>query len=143
MANYDAVLHDTQKRFDRVYDGTTIPQQMITINLLSNDKLKDPYKVIKNNEITRHMTNVEVVIVFNELLLEQLDNDQRDMIMDEALARVEVNHETGAVKCATPDVNTFSGVILKYGGEAILKLKECIRAAKDVKKNDDAQTEKA
>lgn len=143
MARYDAVYNDTQKRFDRVLDATTIPTQMITINLLSNDKLKDPYKVVKTNDLTRHLTNVEVYIIVNELLIEKLEDSQKDILFDEALAQIEVNHETGAVKIARPDITTFSGVIAKYGGEEILRLKECIRAAKDVKKDDDAQEAKA
>lgn len=143
MAQYDAVLNDTEKRFDRVLDSTTIPTQLITIKLLSNDKLKDPYKVQKANQITQYLNNIEVIIVINEIILEKLDDRQKDMLFDEALAQIEVNYETGAVKIVRPDFCTFSGVMAKYGNEDVVRYKESIKAAKDIKKNDDAQESKA
>ena len=143
MAKYDEVENDTEKLFDKVLDGSTIPQHLCNIKLLSNDKLKTPYKVAKANDITAHMSGYDVFVIVNEIIFFYLEENQRQMLLDEALAQVFVNGETGSIKLVKPDVSTFSGIIDKYGLEEWNRTQECVKSAKDIKKNQDAETEDA
>jgi hypothetical protein len=78
MAKFEEVFPDTQNLFNRIIDTADL-QRFVNIKILSNDKLKEVGKVVKANDLVRHMTNEDLIIIINEKIFEQLDEAQQIM----------------------------------------------------------------
>jgi len=113
----------------------------ITIEIIGNNSLKELYKVSKANELTNYLSEcgVDVIIQLNEEIFEKLEEQAQNYIIDEALAMIYFDDETGRVKIIQHDFSGFSLVMLKYGIEESVKTAELIKAAFAQKKEQDAE----
>ena len=69
MAKYVQPFEDTQEIFNRAIDVTGL-QNYITITLLSNNKSKKLFDVIKANELVKFRSGDDVFIILNENIFE-------------------------------------------------------------------------
>ena len=127
MAKFEEVFQDTQTLFN-TYIGQIDNLQEVNIKILSHNRLKEIGKVVKANDLIKHMTNEDVVILLNENVFEQLDDEQRQMVVEELLATVYFDSEKGKVSLIKPDINTFSLLLRKYGYAKYETLHESIKA---------------
>lgn len=127
MAKFEEVFQDTQTLFN-TYIGQIDNLQEVNIKILSHNRLKEIGKVVKANDLLKHMTNEDVVILLNENVFEQLDDEQRQMVVEELLATVYFDSEKGKVSLIKPDINTFSLLLRKYGYAKYETLHESIKA---------------
>lgn len=127
MAKFEEVFQDTQTLFN-TYIGQIDNLQEVNIKILSYNRLKEIGKVVKANDLLKHMTNEDVIILLNENVFEQLDDEQRQMVVEELLATVYFDSEKGKVSLIKPDINTFSLLLRKYGYTKYETLHESIKA---------------
>ena len=111
--------------FVKVLNDTSIPKS-IRFELISSNEMKDVGKVAKANEILKYMTDVDIVVLLNENIFDKMDDNQKKMIIEELLAQVYWDSNSGKIKLIKPDVNTFSLLIKKYGIDFYLGVKDCI-----------------
>lgn len=121
----DGVLKDTEDLFKKVLDQTSIPKS-INFELIASNNMKDVGKVVKANEILKYMTEVDIIILLNENIFDRLESEQKTMILEELLAQVYWDADSGKIKLIKPDVNTFSLLIKKYGIDFYLAVKESV-----------------
>lgn len=121
----DGVLKDTEDLFKKVLDQTSIPKS-INFELIASNNMKDVGKVVKANEILKYMTEVDIIILLNENIFDRLEEDQKTMILEELLAQVYWDADSGKIKLIKPDVNTFSLLIKRYGIDFYLAVKESV-----------------
>ena len=121
----DGVLKETEDLFVNVLDGTSIPKS-IRFELIASNDMKDVGKVAKANEILKYMTEVDIIVLINETIFDRLADDQKKMIIEELLAQVYWDSNSGKIKLIKPDVNTFSLLIKKYGIDFYLGVKDSI-----------------
>lgn len=121
----DGVLKETEDLFVNVLDGTSIPKS-IRFELIASNDMKDVGKVAKANEILKYMTEVDIIVLINETIFDRLGDDQKKMIIEELLAQVYWDSNSGKIKLIKPDVNTFSLLIKKYGIDFYLGVKDSI-----------------
>lgn len=143
MAKFEDVFDDTQTLFTSLLLNANLAQ-VVTVKLLTDNKQKDIYKVVKANDLVRHMTNNDVVIILNEHIFDQLPEDQKKIIAEEAIASIIFDFENDKLALAKPDLTTFSGIISKYTLEKYLETKELIRllySQEEDKKTDNNTTE--
>lgn len=128
MAKFEEVFDDTQQVF------TTFINQIenlreVNIKILANNRLKEIGKVVKANDLLKHMTNEDIIILLNERVFDQLENEQKEMVVEELLAKVYFDDEKGKITIVPPDVNTFSLLLRKYGyAPKYERLQETIKA---------------
>lgn len=127
MANFDEVFEDTHALFTNFINGVDSLRE-VNIKILANNRLKEIGKVIKANDLLKHMTNEDIVIILNESVFEPLEDEQKNMVVEELIARIYFDIEAGSVKIIKPDVNTFSLLLRKYGYENYERLHESIQA---------------
>jgi hypothetical protein len=74
------------------------------------------------------MTNEDAIIILNEKIFEQLEDEQKMMVVEELVARLYFDSEKGKLSIINPDVNTFSLLLRKYGYEKYERLNESVKA---------------
>lgn len=127
MAKFEEVAEDTQALFDNFVTQIDSLSE-VNIKILCSDKLKEIGKVVKANDLLKHMTNEDVIILVNERVFFQLDEEQQNMVVEELIAKVYFDPEKSKISIINPDVNTFSLLLRKYGYEKYERLSETIKA---------------
>lgn len=140
MANYEKISPSLQNSFDKVYDKYQTLANCVNIKLICDTKLKDYYKPVMANELTKHLIQeygkpeINVVIFFNEELTDVLEDKQLDIILEESLARIEYDSEKDKITIVDYDLKLDTGLYGKFGDDYVnvIKLKnEMIQQKKD------------
>jgi len=126
MAKFTEVSDELQERFNFIRNKQTSLPDFITIKLLNNEKQKDIYSPAKANGAIEYLNQIEFLIFVNEDIFNKLDDEARDIIIEEALAYVGFDQEKELVSKATPDYTTFSGLQSKYD-KKLSRAKELVR----------------
>lgn len=141
MAKIEKASEEMTSLFFTVKDTTTIPQ-WLEFEVLCNNKQKEPYKVVKLNEIVETLTEgLNFAVVFNEEIFDQLPDDMKEMAISECLAGICVDGND-KVSVEKPNFSTYRGILEKYGHDPIIVLHESIKSLYDAKKQK-ADEEKA
>lgn len=127
MAKFNEVYDDTQALFSNFINQIDSLSE-VSVKILGNDRQKEICKVLKANDLLKHMTNEDAVIVINEKIFEQLEDEQKMMVVEEYVARLYFDSEKGKLSLINPDVNTFSLLLRKYGYDKYERLNESIKA---------------
>jgi hypothetical protein len=127
MARFNEVYEDTQALFSNFINQIDSLSE-ISVKILGNDKFKEIGKVVKANDLLKHMTNEDAIIILNEKIFEQLEDEQKMMVIEELVARLYFDSEKGKLSLINPDVNTFSLLLRKYGYDKYERLNESIKA---------------
>jgi hypothetical protein len=93
--------------------------------------------VFKANDLIKHMTNNDIVIVINETIYDKLNLEQKIMVTEEALAGVHYDNEKEKVIITKGDVITYSLLLRKYGYEKYEVLRESIKTLYNVEKEEE------
>ena len=126
MAKFEEVFEDTLGLFQKHIDESSIPK-VLKIKILSNNNLKKDFGVVsKSQDIVKYMTDYDIIIQVNEPIFDQLENTQKEYIVSDILAQIVYDMDKDKVSIVKPDVNTFSGVLRKYGIDTYLSIKESI-----------------
>jgi hypothetical protein len=126
--NYTDVSKETEKIFNKFIDQADL-QRVVNIKFLGCPELKQIGKVVKANDLLKFMTDNDVIILINEVIFDKLEEDQKELVVQELIAYVGYDFEKGKVIITQPDVNTFSLLLQKVGSEKYLKIQEVIRLA--------------
>lgn len=126
MAKFEEPFDDTKSIFKEVIDATDL-ERVVTFDLVTNNKLKEAFKVSKTNDYEKHRTHVDVKIIINEEVFEKLDEIQQLIVAEAALAYVAYDFEKDKLTISKPDVLGHSGVIAKFGDKVYLNTLEIIK----------------
>lgn len=113
---FDEPFEDTLEKFNQALADTGL-EQNIQVQIMVNNKLKTLYKVSKANDVTKHLTGNDVIILLNEKVFEVLEDEQKSIVIDEILAKIYFNPENSKIKIINPDVQTTSLLLNKYSYE--------------------------
>lgn len=127
MAKFEEVFEDTQELFTKFVDKIDNLRE-VNIKILANNRLKEIGKVVKANDLLKHLTSEDIIILLNETIFEQLSDEQKEMVIDELIAQVYFDAEKDKITIIKPDVNTFSLLLRKYGYDKYETLHESIKA---------------
>lgn len=141
MAVYEEVSKETQQLFDDVLDTTTINDQVVDFKVLHSDSLKDViYEVKKQTDLQIFLSEgINIVVIINETLFDQLEEQQRIIVIEEALNGILVNQDNDKISIEKYDFNTYTGILQKHGIETMVKLKETIKSLVDAKKASESE----
>ena len=140
MAKYTEPFDDTKELFEEVI----IKQQLdlnVNFKVLADNRQKDIYKIFKANDLVKHMTNNDVVIVVNETIFDRLETSQQYMVAEEATAGIHYDLEKEKLIITKGDITTFSGLLRNHGYEKYEALRESIKTLYDADKQEKAEME--
>ena len=136
MAKIEKASNDLVNLFDRVREDSNIPH-WLEFEVLSNDKQKELYKIVKTSDVVEILSNgINFAVIINEIVFNQLPVDMQEMAIVECLAGVSVN-DSDVVSLTKPDFNTHTGVLQKYGHISVIRLKESIKSLYDKQKEEE------
>jgi hypothetical protein len=135
MAKYEEPFDDTQEIFDGVIANAEL-DRYVNIKLLSDNKCKTITKVVKANPLLKFETKNDLYIFVNEQIFEQLEDWQKVIVAEEALAGVYFDTEKDKLEIKKGDIETFSGLLSKYGYERYEVVRESIKTLYQVEKEE-------
>jgi len=138
MAKFEEVYQETLDEFKTHIDNSNIPG-FINIKILSNNTIKDFGSVTKSQDIIKFMTDYDVIIQINEPIFDKLQNDQKEYVVKDLLARIVYEMEKDKLTIVQPDVTTFSGVLRQYDIDHYMAIKESIFTLLEQKKIEEDQ----
>ncbi len=112
------VSDDIQEKFRNGIAQTEL-ERFITFEFISSPKLKTVTKIETPTEKStlRQITGVEVYFHINEELFDGLNERMQEIVIAETLTEIVWDNEADKLTKVTKDVNTFQGVVRKYGDE--------------------------
>jgi hypothetical protein len=135
MAKYEDPFKDTQEIFEGVIANADL-ERYVNIKLLSDNKSKTITKVVKANPLLKFETKNDLYIFVNEQVFEQLEGWQKLIVAEEALAGVYFDAEKDKLEIKKGDVETFSGLLSKYGYDRYEVVRESIKTLYQVEKEE-------
>ena len=93
--------------FKACYLSSTKQKKMVTMKRLPAEYSK--------------LLDKDVLIVFNESMYQPLDDLSKEILFEQEIAKISLDMENGNIKTVKPDLNTFSGLIKKWGIDAVAK----------------------
>ena len=126
MAKFEEVFEDTLTLFNRHIEDSSIPR-VVKIKILSNEGIKKGFgNVTKTQEFVKFMTDYDVIIQINEPIFDQLEDNQKEYVVKDLLAKVFYDGDKDKVSILPHDITTFSGVLRSFDIETYLSIKESI-----------------
>lgn len=135
MAKYEEPFDDTKEIFEGVILNAEL-DRYVNIKLLSDNKSKTITKVVKANPLLKFETKNDLYIFVNEQIFEQLEDWQKVIVAEEALAGVYFDTEKDKLEIKKGDVETFSGLLSKYGYDRYEVVRESIKTLYNVEKEE-------
>ncbi len=137
---------DTIADIQKVIDTLALSFNL-RIKMVGNTKLKSLIKLQKVSDIYSFLYNTDLILYFNEDYYMTLQTDTEhtenaEILMYQELDRLEFNIEKGTFKIAKYKVQTTTGVIKKFGIDAVAnanEISELYAKQKDDKNQDKAQ----
>ncbi len=126
MAKFEEPFEDTQDLYNEVIKAAGL-DQYVNITILVNNKAKEIFKINKANDLLKHRTGDDIIIVLNEKIFEGLTDEQRRIVVEESLASIHYDMENDKLVITKPDVVTFSGVLSKHTFDKWDALRESIK----------------
>ena len=85
----------------------------------ADDKQKTLIKVVKITDRYVKLLKSDLLVSFNEDYFDAFDEESKNILIEQELALIQFNYETGILKIGRPDLITSSGIIKKYGVDAV------------------------
>ena len=115
---YYEVDSTTEELFLEVFNKKSLP---VNVKLLfqGNSKQKQLIKVSKISDQYSFALGKELLISFNEDLLNVFDDESITILIEQEIDKININMESGKIKLVGTDLNTFSSIVNKYGVEKV------------------------
>jgi len=142
MAKYEEPFEDTQSLFNEVIETTGLNNYM-NINVLADNKAKDIFKVNKSNELLKYRTGDDVNIILNESIFDKLTNEQKRIVVEEAIAYISFDSEKDKVIITKPDFIAHSGILRKHTFNTVEVVRESVKTlyqAQEQEEEENVQT---
>jgi hypothetical protein len=142
MAKYEEPFEDTQSLFNEVIETTGLNNYM-NINVLADNKAKDIFKVNKSNELLKYRTGDDVNIILNESIFDKLTNEQKRIVVEEAIAYISFDTEKDKVVITKPDFIAHSGILRKHTFNTVEVVRESVKTlyqAQEQEEEENVQT---
>ena len=126
MAKLEEPFDDIKNLFDEIIVDVEL-DRFVTIKVLCDDTQKTIGKITKANELIKYFGGVDLVIIINQRIFDQLTDVQQRMVAEELLAGISWDMDKDKLIMSKADVNTYSGLLRRYGYQNYEVLQESIR----------------
>lgn len=143
MAKFETPFEDTQELFNKVIDTTGLANYGVVITVLTNNTAKEIFKVTKANDLLKFRTGDDVIIVLNEKIFEKLTDEQKLIVVEEAVAYIAYDSENDKLLITKPDFIAHSGILRKHTFATIEVVRESVKTLYEAEKQteeEDVQT---
>jgi len=131
---YYDVDSTTEELFIDIFNRKSFPMN-IKFLFQGNSKQKQLLKVSKISDQYAFALGKELLISFNEDLLNVFDDDSITILIEQEIDKININMESGKIKLVGTDLNTFSSIVNKWGVEKVARANKVEELYVDQKKD--------
>jgi len=84
-----------------------------------DEKQKTLLKIVKIPDRYSILLKADVLVSFNEKYFDTFDDESKTILIEQELALIEINIDNGSLKIGKPDLITSTGIVKKYGVDAV------------------------
>jgi hypothetical protein len=139
MAKFEAPFEDVEQLFNEKIQLRNL-DQFINIAIVVNNKSKDIFKVVKANDLFKHRTGDDIIIILNQNIFDKLEDLHKHIVVEDALACIHYDTEKDKLIMTKPDVIAYSGVLSKFTFDTWNVVRESIKSLYVTDKGEDAVT---
>jgi hypothetical protein len=121
---YFELQDETIEFFNDVVQNLAFPMR-INFKVIGDSKQKALIVVKKVSPVYEFVTESQILVTINEDLYDLMSGDDAtELLFREAINNIELNVESGAVKVVKPNLYTSTGIVERYGLEAVKRAKD-------------------
>lgn len=128
---------DIQKFFDEVVRTRASLPYKLDFVYVQDYKAKDYVTVKKLVGVNRYLNNADIMVTINERYHDQIDEEAKLILIEQAIATISVDLDSGKIKIIKPDLVTFTGIVKKYGLEKVSRANNLIALIEDQQQDAD------
>jgi hypothetical protein len=140
MAKFETPFEDVEELFNEKIKAREL-DRYVNIIVVVNNKSKDIFKVVKVGELDKFRSSDDVRIVLNQNIFDKLEEVQKHIVVEDALACIHFDVEKDKLVMTKPDVIAYSGILSKYTFETWNIVRESINSLYAAEKGEDAEPE--
>lgn len=114
---------DTLDAIKSIIDQLALPFNL-KIKYLGDPKQKRLIKLQKTNKVTEHLTAIDLVIFVNEDYFIKLESKNAEILLYQEIDRLQFDINKGTFKIAKFPLQTTTGVLKKFGIDAVAEANE-------------------
>lgn len=118
MSKFYNLSDDTIQTFKDVYDKKPFSIK-VNFEYIGSESQKNLIKISKIPDQYNFLMSKDLLVTINEDLISVFDDESVSILIEQELDKVSVTIDSGKIKMVKPDLNTFSGLINKYGIEKV------------------------
>ena len=104
--------------FNQLHEKLSLPVDLKMV-FQADDKQKTLVKIFKIADRYTTLLNADLLVSFNEDYFDAFDDEAKNILIDQELALLQFDLEKGQLKIGRPDLVTSSGIVRRYGVEAV------------------------
>ena len=120
MDRFYELSEDTINDFLDVFKGKSFPIE-IKFQFIGDSKQKNLVKIAKIADDYAFVLQKELKVTINEDLLNAYDDESIQILFEQEIDKININLDSGKIRLVKTDLNTFSGLVNKYGVEKVTK----------------------
>src|SRR5690606_20395873 len=127
MDNFYNVTEDFDKFFKDIWNNFYFNNNIRCV-LVGNNKLKMPLKISKISDVYQYLTDKDILIQVNEDFFDAMDdNEIKRILLEQDLAKIEYDSESGKLKLKTHDFNSNSNIMLKWTPDKVFRANQVLK----------------
>jgi hypothetical protein len=93
-------------------------------DFISDSKQKTLINLKKLNPLDSFILKKDIRVVVNEEMYDAFDDESINLLLEEEIDKIVVTMDNGKITIRKYDLSTFSGILSKYGIEAVSRAKQ-------------------
>lgn len=120
MDRFYELSEDTINDFMSEFRSKSFPIE-IKFQFIGDSKQKNLIKIAKIADDYSFVLQKELKVTINEDLLNAYDEESIQILFEQEIDKININLDSGKIKLVKTDLNTFSGLVNKYGVEKVAR----------------------
>lgn len=120
MDRFYELSEDTINDFMSQFRSKSFPIE-IKFQFIGDSKQKNLIKIAKISDDYSFVLQKELKVTINEDLLSAYDEESIQILFEQEIDKVNINLDSGKIKLVKTDLNTFSGLVNKWGVEKVAR----------------------
>jgi hypothetical protein len=120
MSKFYNLSDETISTFKAIFAKKSFPFN-VGFQFVGSESQKNLIKISKVSDQFSFILEKELLVSINDELMSIFEEESIQILIEQEIDKISVNMETGKIKMIKPDLNTFSGLINKYGIEKVAK----------------------
>lgn len=141
-SKYYDLSEDTQKEIQAIMDKLALPFN-IKIKYLGDSKMKKVIKLQKANDVTSHLTKIDLLVFINEDYYINMEAKGSEILVYQEFDRLAFDIAKGTFKIGNFILQTNPGVLKKYGIDAVAEANQLTDLYTQQKKESDADAKQS